>query len=62
MRIANDTHLKGILQKRHGGFVNTVFGEDDLAYLRGLADAEVPGAQELIDAIHQHGKIDVEER
>jgi hypothetical protein len=34
-----------------------LIGKGELAYLAGLRDAKVDGAQELIDAINQHGAI-----
>jgi hypothetical protein len=57
--------LKFILRKRFRGdgpCVRRTMGSADLDYLRGLADADVDGAQDLIDAIDQHGDVELEEQ
>jgi hypothetical protein len=53
--------LKYVLQRRYGGTVHTTVSERDLGYLNGLRDANVKGAQELIDAINEHGDVVVHE-
>lgn len=57
--------LKRTLAKRlwgHDGSLNGDAVEVDKAfipYLEGLADAEVAGARELINAIHEHGDVEL---
>lgn len=59
--VDNQIQLKDILKRRYGGWVNVVLREDSCRYLQGLADAGVPGAAELIDAIDKYDEIVVEE-
>lgn len=54
--------LKYVLQKKASGTVDAVMGEHDLAYLNGLKDAGIKGAQELIEAIEKHGEVVVHEQ
>jgi hypothetical protein len=42
--------------------VDITLDNEDLPYLRGLRDAGIESAQELIDAIEENGPIKVEER
>ena len=52
--------LKRILQKRYGNPLLGYHLDDcDLSYLIGLRDAGVKGAQELINAIEKHGRIQI---
>ena len=44
------------------GCIEHVFSGTDLAYLEGLRDAKVEGAQELIDLIVKHGEVRVYEQ
>lgn len=56
--------LKFVLRNRisvsYGG--EMTFGDDDLAYLQGLKDAGVEGANHLIELIKTHGNITVQEQ
>lgn len=54
--------LKWALRKRYGASVNRELDSGDLSYLQGLADADLEGAQVLIDAIEKHDVIRVWER
>ena len=54
--------LKYVLQKKIGGTVDTVMSEHDISYLRGLEDAGIEGATELIKAIEKHGQVVVHEQ
>ncbi len=54
-----DAGLKWALEKRYGLGVNINMTDNHLEYLRGLADADVKGAQDLIDAIEKYDKIQV---
>jgi len=54
--------LKYVLQKREGGTVRTTMGHNDILYLRGLMDAGVKGAEELIEAIEKHDQVFVHEQ
>lgn len=54
--------LKYILQKKVGGTVDTVMSGRDISYLRGLEDAGIKGATELIEAIEKHGQVVVHEQ
>lgn len=56
-----DTGLKYIFQKKYGSPVNIELDETDIEYLCGLADAGIKDAQNLIDAIHEHGSIELRE-
>ena len=47
--------LKRVLGK--GSFVDREFSADDLPYLRGLEDAGVNGASQVIEAIEKHDHI-----
>ena len=52
--------LKIILLKNQSvGYTPGTFATHDLCYLRGLADAEVEGAQELIKLIEKHGEVEL---
>jgi len=54
--------LKHILRKRYGDPVNrTMCHEHDYDYLIALVDADIEGAQKLLDAIDRHGEIELEE-
>lgn len=54
--------LKLALQKKFGGTVSDRdMGADYVAYLEGLRDAGVTGAQALIDAIEKHDIVTVTE-
>lgn len=56
------TALKWKLQKRYFGVVSDRQMEySDIPYLEGLRDADVEGAQELIDAIEKHEVVIVTE-
>lgn len=48
--------LKFVLDAQ--GFPLTM-DSDDLEYLKGLRDGNVDGAQELIDIIEKHGRIEL---
>lgn len=52
--------LKFVLRDK-GGVTSerTIFGRGNISYLRGLADAGVEGAQELIDAIDKHEEVEL---
>lgn len=52
--------LKFVLRDK-GGVTGerTIFGSENLAYLRGLADAGIEGAQALIDAIDKHEEVEL---
>jgi len=43
--------------KRYGS--GAIIDENALEFLRGLAAAKLDGAKELIDAIEQHGEIQI---
>ena len=47
--------LKAVLADQAEG----VWKRSSMEYLRGLADAEVKGAQELIDALEKHGEVEL---
>ena len=52
--------LKQALEK--GKIINTsptIFDSKDIHFLQGLACADVVGAQELIDLILEHGKVEL---
>jgi hypothetical protein len=54
--------LKEKLRKKFGDGRSgdpTVLGESALEYLRGLDDCGVKGADTLIEAIEQHGAVEV---
>ena len=52
--------LKIILLKNQSvGYTPGTFDTPDLCYLRGLADAEVEGAEELIELIEKHGEVEL---
>ena len=53
--------IKYVLRKKFGGFIDTTLGEFDVAYLQGLSDAGIKGADELIAAIEKHETIVVKE-
>ena len=54
--------LKFVLRKQcSDGYVDIRMSESDLAYLRGLRDAGVKGAQTLIEAIEKYESIIVRE-
>jgi len=45
--------------------IRTVFSNEDgcdMAYLQGLRDAGVDGAQELLDAVKRYGEVEVWEQ
>lgn len=57
-KAALPTELKLILQKRFGSTIRVVrLDVSNISYLQGLADAEVPGALDLIAAIEMHGVV-----
>jgi hypothetical protein len=57
-----DDELKFVLRKAFSdGRVNLVFSQKDTDYLRGLRDAGIKGANELIDAINEHEQVRVYE-
>ncbi len=47
--------LKRVLAEKAPG----VWRRSSLEYLRGLRDAEVKGAQELIDVLEKHGEVEL---
>lgn len=49
--------LKLVLTRRFCDLNNVRLSESDIDYIRGLSDAEVPGASELLDALDKHGAI-----
>lgn len=52
--------LKRALQKRYDTpLLDHCLDDSDLSYLEGLRDAGVKGAQELINAIEKHGRIEI---
>ena len=52
--------LKFVLRDKMGiGDGRVCFGDQSMAYLNGLRDAGVEGAQELIDAIVKYGDVEV---
>lgn len=51
--------LKFALRKRYGWPVSAICDENSIAYLQGLADADVRGAAELIAAIEKHGEVEI---
>jgi hypothetical protein len=52
--------LKYILQDSQGLEAEMqVFTRASICYLRGLADAKIDGAQELINAIEKHEEVEV---
>ncbi len=53
--------LKFILRERFGNGVSfrRVFSATDFDYLRGLTDAKVVGAQDLIEAIERWDQVEV---
>lgn len=52
--------LKFVLRDKRGqGSEKNTYDHSDFPYLRGLVDAEVDGAQELIAAIEQHEEVEV---
>lgn len=53
--------LKFVLQKRFGYPVSRDFDNSDYWYLRGIEDAGVKGADDLLDAIGRHGTVHVQE-
>ncbi len=54
--------LKFALRKRGGGqCVYETMTESEVGYLRGLYDAGIESAMDLIDAIAKHGSITVSE-
>ena len=55
------TALKWVLQKRFGYPVRVTLDEENILYLQGLADADIEGAQSLVDAIEKHGCIELKE-
>jgi hypothetical protein len=58
-------NLKYILGKKywnHDGTLTSpplVLDEDNLEYLSGLVDAGVEGAEELVEAIRKHGRVEI---
>lgn len=53
--------LKFVLRKRYGEPVSSIIDDSDLAYLAGLRDAGIEGAEDLIEAINKYGEIHVKE-
>lgn len=53
--------LKFALMNRYGLHIDHVFKDADIQYLNGLSDAGIKCADELIDAIKQHGEIRISE-
>lgn len=51
--------LKFVLRERFEYPVRVEFDEHTIGYLQGLHDAGVEGAEELIEAIEKHGRIQV---
>ena len=52
--------LKFILRDKQGlTSEKDLYGRERLGYLRGLVDAGVEGAQELIDAIVKHEHVEI---
>lgn len=49
--------IRNLIAKKYGApsMLNCL----NLEYLRGLRDAEIDGAQELIDAIEKHSSIEI---
>lgn len=54
--------LKFVLRKRYGFPVHERMDESDIPYLKGLCDADIEGAQALIDAIEKFGAVVVQEK
>ena len=52
-----DFQLRDILEKRYGYPSNLNYS--DIPYLEALVDAQVEGADELIEAIRKHDKIEI---
>ena len=51
--------LRQVLNKRFSYLPGTVLDNDNIDYLEGLRDADVPGVQTLITAIHKHNEIEL---
>lgn len=52
--------LKFVLRDKYGWDGNRkIYGPGQLSYLRGLADAGVEGAEELIAAIEKHEEVEL---
>ena len=51
--------LKFVLRDKLGVEGRVRFGHEQLAYLRGLRDAGIEGAQELIDIIDKYEEVDL---
>ena len=49
--------LRDAIEKRCG--LPCTVGTELVAYLEGLVDGDIPGAQDLIDVIEQHGTIEL---
>jgi hypothetical protein len=49
--------LKFALSRKLAGLPSIDMGREDIPYLFGLLDAGIADAEDLIDAIEQHGEI-----
>lgn len=51
--------LKRVLRDKRelSGAREHTYSQSEISYLRGLVDAGIDGAQELIDAIERHGEV-----
>jgi hypothetical protein len=53
--------LKHALQKRYSSPLHTKITGAECDYLEGLRDAGIDGAEELLEAVLQHGEIELSE-
>lgn len=56
------TGLKWVLQKKYKGTIyDRTMDESDIPYIKALIDAEIEGAQELLDFLEKHESITLNE-
>jgi hypothetical protein len=51
--------LKFVLRDRYGLEHRQTFGRNQVPYLQGLADANIEGALELLEAIEKHESVEL---
>ena len=51
------SHVARVLKNKYEGLDNVIIQYGEIPYLEGLRDAGLDGAQELIDAVNDHGPI-----
>ena len=55
------TEVKFMLRKVYGDPIDVTLSNSDIPFLTGLKTAGVKEAEQLIDAIHTHGEIELKE-